>query len=117
MGKLMGLMMLGAAALSGSAAATTTKSVAKPVSLNFVAPFNALSGISYGIDAVDAQRKVLGDRRTTTVASGVHTVWYSCPNEVAPRDGARITFDFDEGKVYELVCRAGQDAEIREGGC
>jgi hypothetical protein len=117
MDKRIGIVVLGLAALAGNAAAGAPNAAAKPATLRFVAGYNALVGISFGIDAVDAERSVLDRRRTATLASGVHTVWYSCPNEAAPRDGAHITFDFAEGKVYELVCRAGQDAEIRAGGC
>jgi len=82
--------------------------------LQYVAPFQALAGISYGLTAVDGQPLILDQRVTTHVDPGVRTVWYSCPNASG---GSRLSFDFQAGQIYELVCREGHPAEIRAAGC
>ncbi len=116
MSSLGSILILGTFALSGSGAPPPSPA-AKPATLSFVAKGDALAGISYGIDAVDSQPSLFGKRRATQVLAGVHTVWYSCPGEAAPRDGARITFDFAEGGAYQLVCQGGKGAVVRNDEC
>ncbi|HET7843884.1 MAG TPA: hypothetical protein VFL14_07020 [Xanthomonadales bacterium] len=82
--------------------------------LSFVSPEAALIGNAYGINAVDSEARVLDERIDTFVASGLRTVWYACPGEAGPVDGSRMSFEFEPGKHYELVCRAGLEATIRE---
>ena len=74
-------------------------------------------GTAIGIDGIDSQRTVYGERLSADLAPGRHTVWYTCPDEPAVEGGARLTFDFEAGEGYELVCRAGGEAEIRPAGC
>lgn len=101
------------ACLAGTAPAhaRTTPDIAQ-ATLRFQSKASVLAGISYGIDAVDARRSVLGERLQAEVPAGLRTIWYSCPGEAAPREGARISFAFEAGASYTLSCRAGQDAEI-----
>lgn len=99
------------AAVPGAGAAPDTTRA--PATLQFRSQAGALAGISFGIDAVDARRNVLGERLQAQVAAGHRTIRYSCPNEAAPRDGSRISFDFEAGASYTLTCRAGGEAEIR----
>ena len=72
---------------------------------------------SAGIDGIDSQRTVYGERLSADLSSGRRTVWYTCPDQPAMEGGSRMTFDFEAGEVYELVCHAGGGAEIRPAGC
>jgi hypothetical protein len=76
-----------------------------------------LRGISYGIEAVDGQRLLFGQRTQARVAPGLRTIWYSCPNEPQLSGGNRLSFDFKPDQVYALQCRAGQPVAIVEAGC
>ncbi|MGH8030117.1 MAG: hypothetical protein ACREO3_09295 [Arenimonas sp.] len=80
--------------------------------LRFVSSEVALVGISFGLDAVDQRALLLDQRTSTQLAAGRRTIWFTCPNEPATRDGSRLTFDFVPGKSYELSCGSGQ-AQIR----
>ena len=75
------------------------------------------AGAAIGIDGIDSQRMVYGARLSVDLAPGRHTVWYTCPDEPAMEGGARLTFDFEPGEGYTLVCRAGAEAEIRPADC
>lgn len=70
-------------------------------------------GISYGITAVDGQAPILDEQASARISSGLRTVGYYCPNESQPAGGASLSFNFQAGQAYELVCRAAQHAEIR----
>ena len=85
--------------------------------LQYVAPFQALAGISYGMTAVDNRALILDQRTTARVASGLRTVSFSCPNASSLAGGSQLRFNFKAGQAYELVCREGQPAEIRAAGC
>lgn len=104
-------------ALTPGTASSKPPRQAQDALLVYVAPLSSLAGISHGMTAVDAKPLFLDQRVNTKVASGVRTVWYSCPNEPAMQGGSHLSFDFKADQVYELVCRAGQQAEIRTGGC
>ena len=116
MGSLGSILILGTFALSGHGAPPPSPA-AKPATISFVAKGDALAGISYGIDAVDSQPSLLGNRRATQVLAGVHTVSYSCPGEASSRGGASLTFNFAEGGAYQLVCRGGKGEMIRNDDC
>ena len=118
MSSLLSLLVVSALAATTPGTSTsqpTTQS--KDASLQYVAPFQLLAGISYGMTAVDSQSLILDQRVTTRVASGLRTVSYSCPNESQKPGGSRLSFNFKAGQAYELVCREGQQAEIRAAGC
>ena len=103
-------------ALAGASPNATPAQVAPPPNdavLGYVAPFQLLATISYGMTAVDSRPLVLDQRVEARVASGLRTVWYSCPNESPMTGRSGVTFDFKAGERYELVCRAGHQAEIR----
>lgn len=94
------------------------KSVSQPpspkqASLSFVSESQVLAGMVYGIDAIDAQTRIFGQRLAANISAGRRTVWYSCPNAPQMTGGSRLTFDFEAGRRYQLVCRTGKDAEIR----
>lgn len=106
--------------LAFAALATTVQSdllLAKPsppeASLSFVSKDQTLLGVVYGIDAVDAQPRVYGQRLSASVSAGKRTAWYSCPNEPQMSGSSRITFDFVAGQHYELICQTGKAAVIR----
>lgn len=114
MGSLSSLLVVSAlAAAGGQAPPAPSQQSSEPASVSFVAEDLALAGIAYGIDAVDALPRVFGDRLSTHVSAGNRTVWYSCPNAPRVEGGSHLTFNFVGGRRYELVCRHGQDAEIR----
>ncbi len=83
-------------------------------SLRYVSPSAVFLGFSYGITSVDNQTLILDQRVNAPVASGYRTVSYSCPNESGI---SQLGFNFEAGRSYELVCRAGQQAEIRTADC
>jgi hypothetical protein len=118
MGSLFSLLV--ASALAATTPGTSTRQPTtqpKEAVLQYVAPFQSLAGISYGMTAVDNQALILDQRTTARVASGLRTVSYSCPNESSMAGGSRLSFNFKAGQMYELVCREGQPAEIRAAGC
>lgn len=118
MSSLFSLLVASAlATTTPSTSASQTTAQAEVALLQYVAPVQSLAGISYGMTAVDSQPLILDQRATTRVASGLRTVWYSCPNESKMTGGSRLSFNFKAGEVYELVCRDGQQAEIRAAGC
>ena len=84
-----------------------------PASLKFVAKDPMLGEAIYGIDAIDGLARAYGQRQAADVAAGLRTVWYSCPAAPVMDGGSRVTFEFVAGRKYELVCRSGQEAEIR----
>ena len=101
------------ATVAPSAADKLPVTTSKDAVIHYVSPFQTPVGYIYGMSAVDSLPLVLDQRSSTRVASGLRTVWYSCPNELAMAGGSRLSFDFKAGGTYELVCHAGQRAEIR----
>ena len=86
--------------------------------LGFIAGDTALTGVSFGLTAVDGQSLLWNQRTNTYVASGRRTIWYACPGAEQMSGGSRLTFDFDPGQQYVLVCRSGEEALIRiSDGC
>lgn len=112
-----GLSILAAAAMA--AAQPAPEPAGDSASLVFVAPFRStLAGSLYGLEAIDAAPRVYARRTSTEVAAGERTVWYACPGEAPMAGDTRITFDFEAGHRYELVCQAGMAAQIRQAeGC
>jgi hypothetical protein len=86
---------------------------AATASLTFKAKGAALVGTVYGLDAIDDEARVYGQRASAEILAGRRTVSYTCPDAPLGIDGSRLSFDFEAGSHYELVCRAGQQAEIR----
>jgi hypothetical protein len=86
---------------------------AKEASLHYVSRRVIPVGASYGIMAVDGQAPILDERAGARIASGLHTVGYYCPDQSQAAGGTRLSFNFQAGQAYELICRAGQQAEIR----
>ena len=114
MSSLASLLFVSAlAAIGGQSTPASQSPQPQQASLSFVSQDQILAGITYGIDAIDAQPQVFGRRLSANVSAGQKTIWYSCPNEPQVAGGSRITFDFKAGSRYELVCRSGKDAEIR----
>ena len=85
---------------------------ARDASLSYVSE-SLLPEIFNGITAVDNRSLIFEQRTNTRVTSGLRTVSYICPNESGSAGGSRISFYFQAGQAYELVCRAGQKAQIR----
>lgn len=100
---------IGLVAAGGPAAAV--ESTDEAASLAFVSDNQVLVGISYGLDAIDARPRLFGERVAAHLAPGERTVRYSCPG--AP-DSSALTFNFEAGQRYQLVCQAGKDAVIRK---
>ena len=92
-------------------AVSTTSPPAADASLRFVAKDQPLAGISFGIDAIDGQRRGYGQKTSARLLAGRRTVWYTCPGQASA--GARMSFDFEAGGRYELDCSAGPEAVIR----
>lgn len=117
MSSLSGLLVVFAvsavAATGGQTEPAPPQQSSEVASVTFVSEAQMLTGITYGIDAVDGQPRAFGPRLAVEVAAGLRTVWYSCPDEPQMKDGSRITFNFVGGRQYELACRPGKDAVIR----
>ncbi|WP_202842206.1 hypothetical protein [Luteimonas saliphila] len=97
-------------ALMASPLAMTQARAADSATLSFNPDGNVLAGSLYGIDAVDGYPGTLDKRASVELPAGRRTVWYSCP--AGPR--SKVTHDFSSGARYELVCKPGQLAEIRQ---
>lgn len=117
MGSLLGLLVVSALAATAPSPSSTLPAPPKDASLLYVAQFQPLAGISYGMTAVDGRPLILDQRVIARVAPGLRTVWYSCPNGSKGTGGSRLSFNFKAGQAYELACREGQQAEIRVAGC
>jgi hypothetical protein len=105
------------AALTGSAG-RADEPAAATASLTFKAKGAVLVGTAYGLDAIDDEPRIYGQRTSAEFLAGRRTVAYTCPDTPIGIDGSRLTFDFQAGSHYELVCRNGQEAEIRvTDGC
>jgi hypothetical protein len=113
MSSLFSLLVVSALTAAGGQAAPVSPPSSEQASLSFASEDQVLAGIAYGIDAIDAMPSILGQRLSASIPAGQRTVWYSCPNEPRMTGGSRITFDFDAGHRYQLVCRPGRGAEIR----
>jgi hypothetical protein len=119
----MGTIVAAALLASALAAASPGPAISEPAtqargaSLRFVSGSLLPVEIFQGLNAVDNQQLILAGRTSTRVAAGVRTVFYTCPNQPQPAGGARLSFDFQADRAYELVCRAGQPAEIRAADC
>ena len=105
------------AILGGSAAAAgvpaATASAPAPASLDFVSDARVV-GARYGIDAIDGQARVYGQRASARVAPGRRDVAYVCPGAEGV---SRLSYTFEAGRTYALACTAGQVAEVRSTGC
>jgi len=108
------MSMLANAVFAAALAATGGTSQPQDATLRFVASDSALVGISFGMSAVDGRTLLLDQRTSTHLAAGRRTIWYSCPNEAGMQEGSALSFDFVPGKRYELACRSGLPAQIRE---
>jgi hypothetical protein len=95
----------------------TVRAAAEPAALRFVdsAPF--LAGHIYGIDAVDQAETGYGQRLSTTLTPGLRTVRYTCPGRDSAPHAAHLSFVFEAGRGYELVCGANGEAEVRSADC
>ena len=113
MSMLANAVFAAAVAASGTSPAPSGAGEPKDATLRFVSSEAALVGISFGMNAVDDRALLLDQRTSTHLAAGRRTIWFSCPNEPALKDGSRISFDFEPGKRYALSCGSGQ-AQIRE---
>lgn len=111
-------ILIAAAALAAGQTAVPAKQSPDTAILTFVSENRVLLGIAYGLDAIDAQPRVFGERLSANLTAGQKTVWYSCPNAPQMGGGSRITFNFESGHRYELVCQAGKEAVTRQAdGC
>ena len=104
---------------SALATAAPNASVSRPAtqtqdaSLSYVSESLLPVGIFYGMTAVDNRPLILDQRENARITSGLRTIFYACPNEPRSAASSRLSFNFQAGQTYELVCRAGQPAEIR----
>jgi hypothetical protein len=113
-----GLSILAVAALAAVQPAASPAPASETASLVFVAPYRTLSGSLYGFEGIDEAPRVYARRTSTEVVAGERTVWYACPGEAPMAGNTRLTFDFEPGHRYELVCQAGRAALIRQAeGC
>jgi hypothetical protein len=110
-------ILIVAAALAVTGQTSPVKSDANAAGLTFVSESHMLEGTAYGLDAIDSQPRLFGQRFTADVVAGKRTVWYSCPTAPQVTGGSRLTFDFEAGHSYELVCQPGQEAVIRPSDC
>ena len=101
----------GPAAAAGVPAATA--SAPAPASLDFVSDARVV-GARYGIDAIDGQARVYGQRASARVEPGRRDVAYVCPGAEGV---SRLSYTFEAGRTYALACTAGQVAEVRSTGC
>jgi hypothetical protein len=105
------LIFVIAASLSAGEPSKTPESMA---GLKFVSGINALNGTVYGIDAIDNQSRIYGQRMTANFSAGYKTVQYKCPNSPTRHSASQIGFTFEAGQQYELVCQAKSEAIIRK---
>ena len=101
----------GPAAAAGVPAAPA--SAPAPASLDFVSDARVV-GARYGIDAIDGQARVYGQRTSARIAPGRRDIAYTCPGGEGV---ARLSYTFEAGRTYALACTAGQVAEVRSTGC
>ena len=114
MSSLASLLVVSAlSAAGGQAVPAAQPPSSEPASLSFVSNVQALAGIAYGIDAIDAQPSFFEQRVSANVSAGRRTVSFSCPDTPQMTGGSHLTFDFVAGRHYELVCEPAKDAVIR----
>lgn len=95
-------------------AATPSQPSSGAAELKFASENQMLAGIAYGIDAIDAQPRFFDQRVATNVIAGQRTIQYSCPNTPQTDGASQLTYTFEAGHRYELVCQEGHAALIRE---
>ena len=110
-------ILIGAAALAVAGQSAPVKATSNAAALTFVSENHMLEGTAYGLDAIDSQPRLFGQRFTADVEAGKRTVWYSCPTSPQVTGGSSLTFDFEAGRSYELVCQPGTEAVIRPSDC
>jgi hypothetical protein len=111
------LAVLVAAALTSAATASPPASPDAPVSLKFVSGAPALEGAVFGIQSIDGQDLSIDRKRSLEFAPGQRSVRYTCPGATLDASGAELSFEFEAGQQYELVCSLGAPAVIRATGC
>lgn len=94
------------------AIATAAPAERQDATLRFDAQASPLVGVSFGLDAVDSRRLIFDQRKSVQLGAGLRAIEYSCPGEMSVSRASVIRFEFEPGRDYELVCRAGQ-AQIR----
>jgi len=98
--------------LLGAGMAQAAPEPRREASLHFDEQASPLSGLSYGLDAVDGRRLILDDRKAIVLDPGQRVVAYSCPGARPFAQAQPIHFEFEAGTNYELVCHEGRGAEI-----
>lgn len=58
-----------------------------------------------GVDAIDVQSRVFGQRLAADLVAGQRTVWYSCRNTPTPRGSSRLTHDLQDRQRCELCAK------------
>ncbi len=111
------LAALFAVILGSTAMASEPASPDAPASLRFVSQGNALDGSVFGIHAVDNQMLPFGQKRSLEFSAGHRVVHYTCPGGALDEAGSELSFDFEAGQQYELVCSISAPAVIRPTGC
>lgn len=106
-----------AAFLTSAALASPPASPDAPVSLKFVSQATALDGSVFGIHAVDGQTLPFGQQSSLEFSAGHRVVHYTCPGGAFDASGSELSFEFEAGKQYELVCSISAPAMIRPTGC
>jgi len=107
-------ILIASAVLAASQPVVPANQETNTATLKFVSENRILLGTAYGLDAIDARPRGFGQRLSADLTAGQRTVWYSCPNSPQVGGGSRITFNFESGHSYELVCQAGKEAVIRQ---
>ena len=101
----------GPAAAAGAPVAPAA--AAEAASIDFVSDARVV-GARYGIDAIDGQPRFYGQRTSARIAPGLRSIAYACPGGEGV---SRLSYAFETGQTYELVCTAGHVAEVRSTGC
>jgi hypothetical protein len=106
-----------AATVAAAAPADRDNPPEAPATLAFDSGIEALAGITYGLEAVDEQELAFGQKLATSVPTGTRTVRYSCPANGEGDGNGTLSFEFEAGQKYQLVCLPDAHAEIRAGDC
>lgn len=108
------VLLAAAAAISFAGQGTMPPDQRSPARLEFVSEHRVLIGAAYGLDAIDGQPRYFGQRAAAEIPPGQRTILYSCPNAPDTGNASSLTYTFKPGHLYELVCRGGKEAVIRQ---
>lgn len=111
------MRLLAAVIAALACTATSAAPSDSPVSLTFRSEAPALDGTVFGIQSIDGQELPYGQKSSLSLAAGLREVRYTCPGATLEASGAVMSYAFEAGQQYELVCSIGAPAVIRPTGC